>query len=86
MTGDVFNIATGERITLNDVVSNLRDLTSYTGKVDHCATRAGDIAHSQADITHAREAFGFQPRVAFKEGLRRMVLWYREAAIPLVGM
>jgi UDP-glucose 4-epimerase len=77
VSGRVFNVATGEQITLNDAVESLRVLTGYTGPVDHAPARTGDIAHSLADISRARAAFGYEPKVNFHEGLRRTIRWYR---------
>jgi UDP-glucose 4-epimerase len=82
VSGRVFNVATGQRITLNDAVASLRELTGYTGPVEYQAPRAGDIAHSLADISLASAAFGYQPTVNFHEGLRRTLLWYRGLAAP----
>jgi len=76
----VFNVATGEQITLNEAVRCLRELTGYNGPVDYAPPRTGDIAHSLADISRAREAFGYEPRVKFQEGLRRTLQWYRGQA------
>jgi len=78
VAGKAFNVATGERFDLNEVVAALRSLTQYSGAVIHGAPRAGDVKHSLADITAAREAFGYRPVVEFREGLRRTVQWYRE--------
>ncbi|HVJ04860.1 MAG TPA: SDR family oxidoreductase [Candidatus Saccharimonadales bacterium] len=80
VSGRVFNVATEQRITLNDAVRSLRELTGYTGPVDHAPARTGDIAHSLADISLARAAFGYEPKVNFHEGLRRTILWYRGVA------
>ncbi len=80
VSGCVFNVATGEQITLNDAVESLRQLTGYTGPVDHAPARSGDIAHSLADISRARAAFCYEPKVNFHEGLRRTILWYRGLA------
>jgi len=80
VSGRVFNVATEQRITLNDAVKSLRELTGYTGAVEYAPARAGDIAHSLADISLARAAFGYQPTVNFHEGLRQTLLWYRGLA------
>jgi len=78
VSGRVFNVATGKRITLNDTVEILRELTGYQGPVEYGLDRAGDVKHSLADYTLARENFGYEPVVDFREGLRRTVEWYRE--------
>ena len=75
VSGRVFNIATEQCITLNDAVKSLRELTSYTGPVEYQAPRAGDIAHSLADISRARAALGYEPKINFHEGLRRTLIW-----------
>ena len=75
--GQVFNIATGRRITLNETFQSLQSLTSYAGKPKYGPERAGDIQHSLADITRAEANLGFQPTVDFEQGLRRTVDWYR---------
>ena len=80
VSGRVFNVATEQRITLNQAVESLRELTGYTGPVEYQAPRAGDIAHSLADISLARAALGYEPSVNFHEGLRRTLLWYRGLA------
>ena len=80
VSGRVFNIATEQRITLNDAVKSLRELTGYTGPVEYAPARAGDIAHSLADISLARAALGYEPTVNFHEGLRRTLSWYRGLA------
>ena len=76
--GQVFNVATGRRVTLNETVKALQALTSYKGQPDYGPERGGDIKHSLADISKAEAALGYRPKVHFEEGLRRTVEWYRE--------
>jgi len=80
VAGRVMNVATGVRITLNEVVEVLREITGYSGPVAYAPERAGDIRHSLADISLAGKLLGYAPSVEFREGLRRTVEWYREAA------
>ena len=77
VTGKVMNVATGVRITLNEVVEALREITGYSGPVAYAPERAGDIRHSLADIALAEELLGYRPSVDFREGLERTVEWYR---------
>jgi nucleoside-diphosphate-sugar epimerase len=79
VAGQVFNIATGNQITLNETVKILRKLTGYTGDVKYGPERTGDIKHSYADISRAEEALGYKPTVGFEEGLKKTVEWYRSA-------
>ena len=81
VSGRVMNVATGVRITLNEVVEVLRGITGYTGPVAYAPERAGDIKHSLADISLAGELLGYAPSVSLEEGLRRTVEWYRKAGV-----
>lgn len=78
IAGRTFNIATGMRFTLNEVFELLKLTTGFRGEPVYEPSRTGDVKHSLADITAAWEAFGYQPSVGFKEGLKRTVGWYRE--------
>jgi UDP-glucose 4-epimerase len=80
VSGKVFNIATGNRVTLNQTVEILRRATGYTGEVRYAAERSGDVKHSLADISRAKEGFGYEPLVDFREGIERTVAWYKTAA------
>ena len=75
--GQVFNVATGRRVTLNETFKLLQPLTSYTGRPKYGPERGGDIKHSLADISKAEAGLGYKPKVDFEEGLRRTVEWYR---------
>jgi nucleoside-diphosphate-sugar epimerase len=76
--GQIFNIATGRRVTLNETFRLLQRLTSFSGEPKYGPEREGDIQHSLADISKAEKAFGYHPTVNFEEGLRRTVDWYRK--------
>ena len=76
--GKVFNIACGERITLLDVIRALSAITGRAITPRHEPSRVGDIRHSLADTTRAREVLGYSGAIPFSEGLRRTVAWYRE--------
>lgn len=78
VAGRTFNVATGARYTLNEVFETLKTITGFRGEPKYGADRVGDVKHSFADISAATEAFGYRPVVAFEEGLRRTVDWYKE--------
>jgi UDP-glucose 4-epimerase len=78
VAGRVMNVATGVRVTLNEVVDVLRGITGYDGPVAYAHERAGDIKHSLADVSLAEELLGYRPSVGFREGLERTVAWYRK--------
>ena len=78
VAGRVFNVACGERHTLNETFRVLAELLDFKELPVYGPPRAGDIQNSLADISAAREAFGYAVKVGFEEGLRRTVAWYRE--------
>lgn len=80
VSGQMMNLATGTSITLNKAFNTIAELTGYTGKPKFEAPRAGDIRHSAADISRARDLLGFEPHVDFREGIRRTLDWYRHSA------
>ena len=86
VSGKVMNVATGVRVTLNEVVEVLRGITGYAGPVAYAPERAGDIKHSLADISLAGELLGYRPSVGFREGLERTVEWYRRAGDQSAAM
>jgi len=75
--GQVFNVATARRITLNETFKLLQALTCYSGPPAYGPEREGDIKHSLADISKAEAGLGYKPTVDFEAGLRRTVEWYR---------
>ena len=78
--GQVFNVATGTRVDLNETCQLLKNLTGYRGEPRYAPEREGDIKHSLADISRAQRALGYKPTVNFEEGLRRTVEWYRSSS------
>jgi len=76
--GQAFNIACGDRITVNSMLQQINSITGKEISPIHAEPRQGDIKHSQADITRARERLGYAPKVSFKDGLAQTIEWYRQ--------
>jgi UDP-glucose 4-epimerase len=76
--GEAFNVACGERISLNEIVSRIAALSGKEIEAVHTDPRPGDVRHSLADISKAREVLGYEPAVDFDEGLRRTFAAYEE--------
>lgn len=76
VAGRVFNVACGTRHTLNETFTVLADLLGFDKPALYAPARHGDVRDSLADISAAREAFGYSPGIDFEEGLRRTVEWY----------
>lgn len=72
----VINVACGERTTLNQIIQILNELTGQNLPAHYGPPRAGDVRHSQADITRARQLLGYEPKIDLREGLRRTLEWY----------
>jgi UDP-glucose 4-epimerase len=79
-SGGVFNIACGGSHSLLDLLDVLEREMGVSAAPVHTEARPGDIVASQADVTAARRALGFEAKVSFEEGLRRTVSWYREVS------
>jgi UDP-glucose 4-epimerase len=78
VSGKVFNVGVGGRVSLNEVLHELGKITGKTLEVKYDPPRDGDIRDSQADISQAREFLGYAPQVTFEDGLARTFEWYRE--------
>ena len=78
VSGKVFNVGVGGRVSLNEVLRELGKITGKTMEAKYEPPREGDIRDSQADISQAREFLGYKPQVSFEEGLARTFEWYRE--------
>ena len=76
--GSVVNVATGERITLNKLLEELKAIVGKPEvKAKYQQARVGDVRHSLADISRARDLLGYQPIVGLREGLRRTIDWWK---------
>lgn len=75
--GEVINVACGDRISLNRAWAVLGEIIGPLPAPRHEAPRAGDVLHSQADISKAGRLLGYRPLVGFEDGLRQTVQWAR---------
>lgn len=76
VSGKMFNVGGGERISVNRLWEEIRDITGATVEADHGPARPGDVRDSLADLALIREAMGYQVRVDLNEGLGRTVEWF----------
>ncbi len=79
--GEVINVATGVRISLNTLFNTVRQLVGTNVEPLYGEPRAGDVKDSQADISKARRVLGYEPSVTFEEGLEKTVAWYRTSQL-----
>ncbi|MBI2578017.1 MAG: SDR family oxidoreductase [Candidatus Wildermuthbacteria bacterium] len=73
--GEIYNIASGREITINELVSILQGITSKTIAPAYGEKRRGEVMRSKADISKAKKYLGYAPHVSFEEGLNRTVQW-----------
>lgn len=77
VSGQVFNAGNGNRYTLNQTWAVLSGIAGVKIDANYGPPRSGDVRHSQADTTAAKEQLGHDPQFSFEEGLRRTFDWYR---------
>jgi len=76
--GGVFNIATGKRISINQLYRELLNLLGKEMSPVYASPRRGDIIHSLADITMAKAKMGYSPRFDIGTGLKKSLQWYKK--------
>ncbi|MCJ7579118.1 MAG: SDR family oxidoreductase [Candidatus Aminicenantes bacterium] len=80
VSGEAFNIACGARITVNDLISEIKTILGKEIPSNFSDPRQGDVRHSHADISKAQENLNYQPLIPFSEGLKKTVSWYEDPA------
>jgi UDP-N-acetylglucosamine 4-epimerase len=75
--GEVFNIANEERITINNLYLKLCELLNINTIPYYTSVRAGDIKHSNADISKAKNLLKYEPIYNFNEGIEKCIEWYK---------
>lgn len=79
-SGKVINVANGMRITLNQLLAELKDLTGkHDLEAEYLEPRVGDVRHSLADISMARELLGYESKIDLREGLQRTIDWWKDS-------
>lgn len=76
--GEVFNIASGSRMSVVGLVTFLGQLLEKEVTADYRDARSADVRHSLAETVKAQEVLGYRPRVSLGEGLARSLAWYRK--------
>jgi nucleoside-diphosphate-sugar epimerase len=82
-SGEVINVATAGRISLNDLFRTIKALTGATVEPIYAEPRAGDVKDSQADISKAERLLGYRPIVDLHQGLKNTVDWYRTSQVTV---
>ena len=77
LAGETINIACGDQLTLNQLVAAIEKSVGTKANTIYSQSRTGDVKHSRADINKAKALLGYEPAVAFDEGLRETAAWLR---------
>lgn len=78
--GEVINVANGERVTLNDLLAIMKKIAGREDvSAEYLAERKGDVRHSQADNTRARDWLKYEKTVGLEEGLRLTIDWWKDS-------
>jgi len=80
--GETFNIACGQRVTINELAKSIDKILNVNIKPIHLDPRPGDVRHSLADISKAQACLGYEPKIGFEEGLRLTIDWYKKVFSP----
>jgi nucleoside-diphosphate-sugar epimerase len=81
VSGKVFNVATGRRVTLLEAYEEIKRIVGYTGSVNFKPEREGDVKHSLADISLAQEMLRYRVVREFGQGLEQTIAWHKELAL-----
>lgn len=77
VTGEVFNVGTGGRVTINELVENINQVLGTHIDPIFDEPRPGDVRHSHADISKAKRLLQYDPSTEFKQGLNNTIEFYR---------
>ena len=81
VSGKAYNVACGERYSLNQLIQLIREVTGQDVEAEFTDSRPGDVPHSMADISLARNELGYEPAVTFEDGVRNTVEHFRGVAV-----
>jgi len=76
-TGEVFNVGCGSRVSLLAIIASLERLVGRPLQRNHTPGRAGDVAHTLADVSKAKRLLGYTPLVTFDDGLQRTFEFFK---------
>ena len=80
--GQVINVATGGRISLNELLRVMNRVCGTSIQAVYKDARVGDVRDSQADITKAKTLLGYEPLIGLEQGLQRTLDWCRSERAP----
>jgi UDP-glucose 4-epimerase len=82
--GKIINIATGQEITIKKIITTIAEIMEFEGPVIYEKERPADVRRHRGDISLAEKLIGFETKVAFEDGIRQTIRWYKENMIITV--
>jgi UDP-glucose 4-epimerase len=82
-TQEVYNVAGGTRMTLNEAIAGIARAVGHSIQVRHISRQAGDARDTFADISLARQHLAYEPSVPLEQGIMDEVLWYQDTKLPV---
>lgn len=77
IAGEIFNVGGGQRFSVLEIKAQLEEILGKPLAAYHTPARAGDVRHTQADLTKARERLGYCPQISFRDGLEKTLQYFR---------
>jgi UDP-glucose 4-epimerase len=81
LVGEVFNIGGGSRISVNELIKRIEDITKKKQKVKYMEKQKGDVKDTLADTSKAKELLGWSPKVDIDEGLKKYIRWHSKEVL-----
>ena len=76
LKGEVFNIASGQKISVKEVRALIEKFTGQKLSLERRPPRPKDVRHTLADISKAKKMLGYKPNVSFEKGLKDTIMWF----------
>ncbi len=76
LAGEVFNVGGGSRISVNELIKRIEEITGRKARLKYIEEQKGDVRDTLADISEAKELLGWTPKTNIKEGLGKYIKWY----------
>jgi len=75
----VFNLGNSQTVELSEMIATIAGEMAVEPRIRELPMQPGDVLRTYADISRAREAFGYEPTTDFRQGVRRFLDWFSEA-------
>jgi UDP-glucose 4-epimerase len=81
LLGEVFNVGGGSRISVNELIKKIGDITEKRAKVKYIEKQKGDVRNTLADVSKIKKELGWMPMINIYKGLEKYVKWYKRLVV-----